>query len=152
MYVKITEYGLECPFISLPFICTGKSFSEALILASLNPQYDERLFIELQEKYKFRTRCVQKLVMSLFWHSKRYFYTTCSELVFFNSMNNLSSYCGLTDSRMRASDTDLPVCRLLYHNYSFCWLFTVPKRILMSRGKYLLPNYCSNQIHTNFGF
>ena len=25
------------------------------------------------------------------------------------SMNNLSSYCGLTDSRMRASDTDLPV-------------------------------------------
>ena len=26
-----------------------------------------------------------------------------------NSMNNLSSYCGLTESRMRASDTDLPV-------------------------------------------
>ena len=26
-----------------------------------------------------------------------------------NSMNNLSSYCGLTVSRMRASDTDLPV-------------------------------------------
>ena len=25
-----------------------------------------------------------------------------------NSMKNLSSYCGLTDSRMRASDTDLP--------------------------------------------
>ena len=24
-------------------------------------------------------------------------------------MNNLSSYCGLTDSRMNASDTDLPV-------------------------------------------
>ena len=29
-----------------------------------------------------------------------------------NSMNNLSSYCGLTDSRMRASDTDLPVLRM----------------------------------------
>ena len=27
---------------------TGKSFSEALILASTNPQYDKRLFIELQ--------------------------------------------------------------------------------------------------------
>ena len=26
-----------------------------------------------------------------------------------NSMNNLSSYFGLTDSRMRASDIDLPV-------------------------------------------
>ena len=24
-------------------------------------------------------------------------------------MNNLLSYCGLTDSKMRASDTDLPV-------------------------------------------
>ena len=29
-----------------------------------------------------------------------------------NSMNNLPSYCGLTDSRMRASDTDLPVYKL----------------------------------------
>ena len=26
-------------------VCTGNSFSEALILASVNPQYDERLFI-----------------------------------------------------------------------------------------------------------
>ena len=26
---------------------TGKSFSEALILASTNPQYDKRLFIDL---------------------------------------------------------------------------------------------------------
>ena len=32
---------------------TGKSFSEALILAcaSTNPQYDKRLFIELQVQY-----------------------------------------------------------------------------------------------------
>ena len=28
-------------------------------------------------------------------------------------MNNLSSYCGLTDSRMSASDTDLPVSKSL---------------------------------------
>ena len=40
---------------------TGKSFSEALILASVNPQYDERLFIEFQEKYKFTTCYVQIL-------------------------------------------------------------------------------------------
>ena len=26
-----------------------------------------------------------------------------------DSMNNLLSYCGLADSKMRASDTDLPV-------------------------------------------
>ena len=30
-------------------IGTGKSFSEAIILASVNPQYHGRLFIELQE-------------------------------------------------------------------------------------------------------
>ena len=30
---------------------TGKSFSEALILASTNPQYDERLFIDLPVQY-----------------------------------------------------------------------------------------------------
>ena len=31
--------------------CTGKSLSEALIFASTNPQYDDRLFIELQVQY-----------------------------------------------------------------------------------------------------
>ena len=36
--------------------------SEALILESVNPQYDERLFIEFQEKYKLTTCCVLKLV------------------------------------------------------------------------------------------
>ena len=46
---------------------TGKSFSEALILESVNPQYEERLLIDLQEKYKFRRYCVQ----ILFWMSKQ---------------------------------------------------------------------------------
>ena len=40
---------------------TGKSVSEALILESVKPQYDERLFIEFPEKYKFTTCCVQVL-------------------------------------------------------------------------------------------
>ena len=40
--------------------------------------------------------------------------TTCSELVVFmyrtgKSMNNLSSYFGLIDAKIRASDKDLPV-------------------------------------------
>jgi hypothetical protein len=30
---------------------TGRSFSEALILATTNPQYDKILFIELQVQY-----------------------------------------------------------------------------------------------------
>ena len=52
---------------------TGKSLSEALIFGSTNPQYDDRLFIELQVQYMKipssnmgRTCCVQKL----FWMSE----------------------------------------------------------------------------------
>ena len=42
----------------------------------------------IQEKYKFRKCCVQKIVfLFLFWHSKQYLYTTCSELVFFGEFN-----------------------------------------------------------------
>ena len=33
---------------------TGISFSEALIFASTNPQYDDRLFIELHENSKLK--------------------------------------------------------------------------------------------------
>ena len=51
---------------------TGKSMSEALIFASTNPQYDNRLFIELPVQYMkipsseygenmMRTCCVHKL-------------------------------------------------------------------------------------------
>ena len=48
------------------FPITGKSFSEKLILASTNPQYDKRLIIELQVKYmkiasSLKTCCVHKL-------------------------------------------------------------------------------------------
>ena len=39
-----------------------ESVSEALILESVNPQYDKRLFIEFPEKYKFRTFCVNVLL------------------------------------------------------------------------------------------
>ena len=41
---------------------TGKSVSEPLILKSVNPQYDKRLFIEFPENYKFRTYCIQILL------------------------------------------------------------------------------------------
>ena len=34
-----------------------------------------------------------------------------------NSMNNILSYCGLTDARMRASEKDLPVfCQICQNN------------------------------------
>ena len=37
---------------------TGKSFSEALILASTNPKYDKRLFMDLRVQYMKTTSSV----------------------------------------------------------------------------------------------
>ena len=87
---------------------TGKSFSEALIShqltrsttrdCSLNSSkntssehvvYKNYVFVDIQNNI-----CTQH-VLNLYFSG--------------NSMNNFSSYCGLTDSRMRASDTDLPL-------------------------------------------
>ena len=57
--------------INLTLFFTGKSLSEALIFASTNPQYDNRLFIELHVQYikipsskLGRTCCVQKLFLT----------------------------------------------------------------------------------------
>jgi hypothetical protein len=90
-----------------------KSFSEALILASLNPQYDKRLFIELQVRYMkiASSEHVVYINCSECQNKKQFVYTTCSELTSFmywtrNSMNNLLSYCGLVDAKIRASDKD----------------------------------------------
>ena len=58
---------------------TGKSVSEALILKSVNPQYDERLFIEFPEKYRFRMCCVQ----ILFWMSKQKQNNFCKQHVLY---------------------------------------------------------------------
>ena len=49
-------------------LCTDKSFSEALILASTNPKYDKRLFIELRVQYMKTTS------------SEHVVYINCSEL------------------------------------------------------------------------
>ena len=36
---------------NVKYFSTGESLSEALIFASTNPQYEDRLFIELQVQY-----------------------------------------------------------------------------------------------------
>ena len=76
---------------------TGKSVSEALIFSSTNPQYDDRLFIELQVQYMKipssnlgRTCCVQKLFLSF-------------RTIF---VHNMFSPCS---AKSRAFDKDLPV-------------------------------------------
>ena len=52
--VAILQLQIQCTSLLLKFLkmsLTGKSFSEALILASTNPQYDKRLLIGLQVQY-----------------------------------------------------------------------------------------------------
>ena len=75
---------------------TGKSLSGALIFASTNPQYDDRLFNELQVQYMKipssnlgRTCCVQKLFLTF-------------RTIF---VHNMFSPCS---AKRRASDKDLP--------------------------------------------
>ena len=79
---------------------TGKSFSEVLILALTNPQYDKKIvhWIYQFSTWKFqaqnmgRTCCVQKLFLTFRTISVHYMFSTCS-------------------AQRRASDKDLPVWR-----------------------------------------
>ena len=92
---------------------TGKSLSEALIFASTNPQYDNRLFIELQVQY-IKITSSEQIVFCLCTQHVLPMFSPCSELAIFmyltrNIMNNMSSYCGLFDAKISASDKDLPV-------------------------------------------
>ena len=64
-----------------------KSVSEALILESVNPQYDERLFIEFQNKKK-----------------NQFLYTTFSELVIFGKFNEQSVVIALSHCRYKICD------------------------------------------------
>ena len=76
---------------------TRKILSEALIFASTNPQYEGKLFIELQVQYMKipssnlgRTCCVQKLFLTLRTIFEHNMFSSCS-------------------AKRRASDKDLPV-------------------------------------------
>ena len=58
---------------------TGKSFSEALILAKTNPPYDKRLFNDLQVQYMKTTSSEHVVYINCFFvflHSKQCMYTT----------------------------------------------------------------------------
>ena len=61
-------------------------------------------------------------------------------------MNNLSSYCGLTDSGMRSSDTDLPylLIKVRVSNYFKQYVKSLPTIWLL--GSYVLPGYVGGQV------
>ena len=89
---------------------------EALILASTNPKYDKRLFIDLPVLYMKTTSSEHVVYTNCFECQNKnkktiyviFMYTTCSKLVVFmyrtgKSMNNILSYCGLVYARISAS-------------------------------------------------
>ena len=67
------------------FFGTGKFVSEELILESVNPQYDDRLFIDLQLLTQKNTNSEHVVYKNCFecQNKKQFLYPTCSELVFF---------------------------------------------------------------------
>ena len=50
------------------YVLTDKFFSEALILASTNPQYDNRLFMELPVQYMKTTSAELVIQWKIFCH------------------------------------------------------------------------------------
>ena len=106
---------------------------EALILASTNPQYDKRLFIDLPVQYMKTTSSEHVVYINCFEcqnkTKKQFMYTTCSELVVFmhwtgKSMSNCWTNCGLVDATISASEKDLPVSELfLGTNFLFLGFF-----------------------------
>ena len=58
--------GLWVGWTGLDNFNTGYSLSESLIFASINPKYDNRLFIKLQVQYKQTATSVYVLYMKLF--------------------------------------------------------------------------------------
>ena len=91
---------------------TGKSLSEALILMTITPKYDDRLFITWQVQHMKNTSSVHvctKIVLSA-KKKTNLMYTICTELIVFlywsrNWMNNLLSYFSL----VACCKNDLPV-------------------------------------------
>ena len=95
-------------------IFTGKSVSETLIQGSVNPQYDNRLLIDLQLFTQKNTNSEHVVYKNCFecQNKKQFLYTTCSELVFYwvrSRKSMMLSYGGLTDARRNDSEKELHV-------------------------------------------
>ena len=76
---------------------TGKSLSEALLFAEHGENMCTKIVLNVRNNF-----CTQHVLHR--FELEIFVYWTC------NSMNNLSSYCGLVDAKIRASDKDLHTC------------------------------------------
>ena len=87
-FEKVCMFLNICPLFKIVDV-TGKSVSEALILESVNPQYEDRLFIELRVQYKtiassehVKNVLCTKIVLNV-KTKKQFMYTTYTELAVF---------------------------------------------------------------------
>ena len=64
--------------------------SEALNFESVNPQYDEILFIEIQKNTSQNMLCTNIVLNVKTKTQKQFLYTTCCEFVFFGEFNEQS--------------------------------------------------------------
>ena len=78
--------------------------SEALILESVNSQYDENSPKNTSSEHVVYKYCFDCQNINNNFCTKH----VLNSYVSGNSMNNFLSYCGLTDARLRASEKDLP--------------------------------------------
>ena len=78
-------------------LCTGKSLSETLLFS----EHGENMLCTKIVSNVRNNFCTQHVLPR--FEIGIYIYYAC------NSKNNLSSYCGLVDAKIRASDKDLPV-------------------------------------------
>ena len=88
---------VECFTCQVNWHSTGKSLSEVLIFASTNPQYDDRLFMELQVQY-------MKVPSSDHGENK-----LCAEIVLTFRTISVHYMFSICSAQRRASDKDLPV-------------------------------------------
>ena len=88
--------SFSCFLICISKVNTVKSLSEALLFAHRDNMLSSKIVLNVRKNF-----CAQHVLPR--FELGIFMYWTC------NSMNNLSSYCGLVDAKIRASDKDLLV-------------------------------------------
>ena len=119
--------------ITLIGVCTGKSLSEALLFC--RTWGDHVLYKKCSECQKQFLHVLPRFELGIFM------YWTC------NSMNNLSSHCGLVDAKIRASDKDLPVKWL---DFQLWFAKQVWKQKMLCGNFYNMAKVLQNKIENTF--
>ena len=95
-HIRLCQHSLFPELKKFLYICTGKSLSEALLFAEHGENMCTKIALNVRNNF-----CTQHVLPR--FELGIFMYWTC------NSINNLLSYCGTVNAKIRASDKDLPV-------------------------------------------